>query len=226
MTVPGAVAVVLALTGATEPPVAPDGPTARRWAQDELLDPVYHQQESLLSRFLAWLGHLFTGLHGAALPPRGALLAAGAVLVVAVAVALWVAGPVRRARHTPPEAVLAASDRRTAAQLRAAAEAAAASGDFSTAVTERFRAMARDLEDRAVLDERPGRTADEVARDAGAVLTTVAADLLRAGRLFDDVVYGGRTADAADDRALRATDAAVRAARRSTRTARMVGSTP
>lgn len=223
MTVPGPLAVALVVVGATEPPVTPDGPTARRWAQEELLDPVYHQQESLLSRFLHWLGHLFSGLHGAALPPRGALLAAGAVLVVVVLAALWVAGPVRRSRRTPPEAVLGTTDRRTAAQLRAAADAAAASGDYSTAVIERFRAVARDLEDRAVLDERPGRTADEVARDAGAVLSTVSTDLLRAGRLFDDVVYGGRTARAADDEQLRATDAAVRAARRSARTPVTVG---
>ncbi|CAL8972229.1 MAG: hypothetical protein BGO38_13085 [Cellulomonas sp. 73-145] len=214
MTGARAVAVVAALVGAAEPPVRPDGPTAQRWAREELLDPVYHQQQSLLSRFLSWLGHLFSGMHGAALPPRGALLAAAVGLAVLVVAGLWVTGPVRRSRRTRPEAVLAAADGRTAAELRAAADAAAVAGDFSTAVAERFRSLARGLEERAVLDERPGRTADEVARDAGEVLSAVATDLLRAGRLFDDVVYGGRTARRADDDELRATDDAVRAARR------------
>ena len=207
-------AAVATLVTATEPPVRPDGPTARRWAQDELLDPVYHQQESLLSRLLTWLRHLFDGLHGAALPPRGALLVAAGVVVLVVLLALWVAGPVRRSRRSRTEPVLVSTDRRTPQQLRAAADAAAAVGDFSTAVAERFRAVVRDLEDRAVLDERPGRTADEAARDAGRLLPSVATDLLRAGRLFDDVLYGGRVAGRADDDTLRATDTAVRAARR------------
>ena len=207
-------AAVSTLVTAAEPPVRPDGPTARRWAQDELLDPVYHQQESLLSRLLTWLRHLFDGLHGAALPPRGALLLAAGVVLLVVVVALWVAGPVRRSRRTRSEPVLVQTDRRTAQQLRAAADAAAAVGDFSTAVAERFRAVVRDLEDRAVLDERPGRTADEAARDAGRLLPEVAPGLVRAGRLFDDVLYGGRVAGRADDDTLRAIDEAVRTARR------------
>ena len=209
-----ALAAVAALVTAAEPPVRPDGPTARRWAQEELLNPVYHQQESLLTRLLTWLRHLFDGLHGVALPPRGALLVAAGVVLLVVLVALWVAGPVRRSRRTRSDPVLVPTDRRTAQQLRAAADAAAAVGDFSTAVAERFRAVVRDLEDRAVLDERPGRTADEAARDAGRLLPEVATDLLRAGRLFDDVLYGGRVASRADDDGLRATDEAVRAARR------------
>lgn len=215
MTGSGAVLLGSALRAAAEPPVRPDGPTARRWAAQELLDPVYHQQESLLSRVLHWLERLFSGLHGGVLPPRGALLVAAAVVAVTLVVAFWVTGPVRRSRRTRPDAVLAAADRRTAAQLRAAADAAAAAGDLSTAVAERFRAVVRDLEDRAVLDERPGRTADEVAHDAGEVLTGVAAELARAGRLFDDVVYGGRAATRADDEQMRATDDQARSVRRS-----------
>ena len=214
MTVLPTVALGATLAGATEPPVRPDGPTAQRWATEELLDPVYHQQQSLLNRLLTWLGHLFSGLHGAALPPRGALLVAAGVLVVVLVVALWITGPVRRARRSRPDAVLAAADGRTSAELRAAADAAAAAGDFSAAVAERFRALARSLEERAMLDERPGRTADEVARDAGEVLTTVAVALVRAGRLFDDVVYGGRAGRRSDDDEMRAADDAVRAARR------------
>jgi hypothetical protein len=110
--------------------------------------------------------------------------------------------------------VLGHDDRRTAAQLRSAADAAAAGGDYSLAVAERFRAIVRDLEERAVLDERPGRTALEVSAEAGRVLLTAARALADGAELFDDVVYGQRPATAADDAAMRAADQQVRAARR------------
>ena len=52
--------------------------------------------------------------------------------------------------------------------------------------------MARSLEERVVLDPRPGRTADEVAREAGVRLPGAAEALSDAARAFDDVTYGGR----------------------------------
>jgi len=73
--------------------------------------------------------------------------------------------------------------------------------------------VVRDLEERGLLDERPGRTAHEAARLAGAALPSVAELLARGGDLFDDVVYGDRDATADDDATMRALDAAVRAAR-------------
>ncbi len=60
-----------------------------------------------------------------------------------------------------------------------------------------MRALVRALEDRAVLDPRPGRTADEAATEAGRSLPAHASRLRAAARVFDDVTYGGRTADAA-----------------------------
>ena len=84
----------------------------------------------------------------------------------------------------------------TAAEHRALADAAAAEGRWADAVRERLRAVVRDLEARGVLDPRPGRTAGEVARDAGAAVPGVADDLRRAAVVFDEVWYGGRTADA------------------------------
>jgi hypothetical protein len=102
---------------------------------------------------------------------------------------------------------------RSAAEHRAAADAAAAQGDWAEAVRERLRAVVRDLEERGLLDVRPGRTADEAAVLGGQVLPDVAADLRTAARVFDDVWYGGRTATADSDAQLRAVDDAVRAAR-------------
>ena len=57
-----------------------------------------------------------------------------------------------------------------------------------------MRAIVRSLEERALLDPRPGRTADEAAAEAGRALPAHADRLRAAARDFDDVTYGGRTA--------------------------------
>lgn len=196
-------------------PVGPDAPTARRWVLEELADPAYSRDESLLDRFVGWVTEQLGGLQGVGLPPLGALAVVVGVAVVVVLLALWIAGPVRGRVTTRrrAQAVLAADDRRSADDLRAAADAAAAAGDWPTAVADRFRAVVRGLEERGVLDERPGRTAHEAAGLAGRALPAVADALARGGDRFDDVVYGHRTATPDDDARLRALDDAVRSAR-------------
>src|SRR5690606_30430874 len=54
----------------------------------------------------------------------------------------------------------------------------------------RLRAVARDLEERAILDPMPGRTAAELAADAGRELPGLADELAAGARLFEDVTYG------------------------------------
>lgn len=85
---------------------------------------------------------------------------------------------------------------RSAADHRTAADAHAAAGRWTEAVQERMRAVVRALEERTLLDPRPGRTADEAAAEAALSLPEHAAGLHAAARTFDDVTYGGRTADA------------------------------
>lgn len=189
-------------------PVVPDGDEARRWIERELAEPIYHQRPSLLQVFLDWLRELFSGAPGLPISGTGALVVVVAVLVVVTLVAFWVAGPVRRSRRSrgADRSVLDGDDRRTAEQLRTAADAAAARGDWSTAVTERFRAVVRSLEERAVLDERPGVTAHEAVEAAALRMPELVADLRAAGRLFDDVAYGDVPAREPDDAALRMLD--------------------
>lgn len=207
-------AVAGAAGALAEVPVVPDGDQARQWLERELADPVYHQGPSLLQRLLDWLGELFAGADGIPLGNLGTVLVVVAALGVLVLIAFLVTGPVRRGRRRGQAgAVLDTDDRRSAADLRAAADAAAARGDWSAAVPDRFRAVVRSLEERAVLDERPGRTAHEAVEAAGLRFPAHAADLRVAGALFDDVVYGHRAPRAADDAALRELDARVAAAR-------------
>ena len=91
-----------------------------------------------------------------------------------------------RAALAPSAARTAASWRTTTpgppTQIRAAADAAAAAGDWALAVLERFRAIVRGLEERTVLDERAARTAHEAALAAAARLPALAAELVAAGR--------------------------------------------
>lgn len=197
----------------TEVPVDPDAETARRWAEQELADPIYHHGETLLEVVLRWIREQLAVAQNAlsAMDGRSAALVLGSVVIVGVVVTLLVVGPVRRSRRSQRSSVeVFVDDNRTAAELRRSADALAAAGRWSEAVLDRFRAILRSLEERAVVDERPGRTAHEAAVQAAEVLPPRAADLHRASRLFDDVCYGDVEAGRDDDAWLRQVDDAVR----------------
>ncbi|MCA5894642.1 DUF4129 domain-containing protein [Isoptericola sp. NEAU-Y5] len=212
----GLPATALAAAGGLLPaavPVDPDRATARRWLLEELSKPEYQEDPSLLMRFLEWFAGLFDDLP--ALDSGRVWLAVVLVVVVLVIVLIaWrVAGPIRLSRRARPSVAVLEDDSRTAAELRASADAAAARGDWSTAMLDRFRALVRSLEERVVLDERPGRTAQEAAAAAADRLPDVAAQLHRAAALFDDVCYGTLPARAEDDTTMRELDTRVAALR-------------
>ena len=210
--VPGTLHRVLA-----DVPVDPDAETARRWAESELADPIYHEQrESLLTKAIRWVLEQLTkvGDRASGLDLRTTTLVVVGALVLAAIVVLVVAGPGRRARRAGRgSTAVFVDDVRSADELRASADAFAARGAGAEAVLDRFRAVLRSLEDRALLDPRPGRTAHEAAADGGRRLPACADDLRRAGLLFDDVCYGDAAASADDDAWLREVDLRVAAAR-------------
>lgn len=172
---------------------------AREAAERELTKPMYHENDPNLlqrglDRFWEWVGDLFDSASGAA--PGGPLgLAVVALIVIALVAALWWRlGTPHRTPTTGGDALF--GDRpRSAAEHRASAEEHAAAGRWNHAVQERMRAIVRSLEERALLDPRPGRTADEAAAEASRPMPGHAAELRSAARAFDDVTYGGRTAD-------------------------------
>lgn len=189
---------------------------ARRAAEEELSKGIYHEGdpgpiERLFDAVLEWVGELL-GRVAVTTPGGGLGLVVLLVLVVAVAgVVIWRTGPVRRGFRVDAAAVELSGDL-DAAEHRRRADAHAAQGRFAEAVRERMRAIVRELETRGVLVPRPGRTADEVAREAGALVPAVAADLRAAAGVFDEVWYGGRPATPEADALVRQAEERIRRA--------------
>ncbi len=170
-----------------------DRDAAHDAAQRELSKPIY-PRPSLTDRLLGWLDELVFKLmtEGASLPGGWFTLSVLFLLVVvAVVVAVRVAMRTMRTNRGG-DATLFGANELTSAQHRAAAEQAAALGVWAAAIRHRLRAVARHLEETGVLNPVPGRTATELARDAGAAISGLDTELRRAAEAFNDVTYGER----------------------------------
>jgi len=166
---------------------------AQRLAKEELSKAIYHQQPSVMSSIGRAIRSFINSIFGhvGQLTPGGpwTVVALVALVAVMVVLALRIGPLARTARRAAP--VRDPSSRPlTAAQLRGAATARAAEGDYSTAILQRLRAIAASCEERHVLAPDAGRTADELATQAGALFPGHAARLAEAARLFDKVLYG------------------------------------
>lgn len=119
------------------------------------------------------------------------------IVALVVAAAVWwrLGAPRRTARSTGT--LFDDGGPRTADQHRAEARRYADAGQWTEAVREQMRAVVRALEERTLLDPRPGRTADEAAAEAGRSLPEHAAALAGAARAFDAIAYGDAPADRA-----------------------------
>ncbi|OBK72828.1 DUF4129 domain-containing protein [Mycobacterium sp. 1274761.0] len=175
------------------PAIDVDRDTAHEAAQRELAKPIY-PRSSLTERLGDWLDDLLYRIaqEGSSLPGGWFTIT---VLLIILAVAVVVA--VRIARRTMRtkrggELALFDSHELTAGQHRATAEQYAAQGDWAAAIRHRLRAVARQLEEDGVLNPVPGRTATELAKDAGAAVPNLADELTGAATTFNDVTYGER----------------------------------
>ncbi|HVD27937.1 MAG TPA: DUF4129 domain-containing protein [Mycobacteriales bacterium] len=189
---------------------------AAQLAREELAKQVYRdagpgQVERLVRWLLEQAGRLLDGAAGVSPAGYSGLVVVLLLVAAAVVAVRLKVGPL--GRRAAREEALFVGRTRTAAQHRAAADAHAAVGAWAEAVRERLRAVVRSLEERAVLDERAGRTADEAAADAGRALPSCAVGLRAAAVLFDEIWYGGRPAGPESYAALRDLDAQVQAAR-------------
>jgi hypothetical protein len=189
----------------------PDRDDARRLLQEELAGRQYAEAEP--NPVLEWLGEAFGGFLdwldslGGGVPAFPGWVLLVIVVVLAVVVLLVVrprtnaAGRARRAGGVLADRSLAPADHRRAAA------AAAAAGDHDAALASWFRAVVRQAEVRTVLDPRPGRTATEAAHALAAAFPAEHDPLHRAAAWFNAVVFGDRSATAAQADSVRVLDA-------------------
>jgi hypothetical protein len=169
---------------------------ARDWLEQELQGSDY--QSSWLDSVIGWISDKVRAL----LEGADNLADSGVSLVVTVLVALaviallvWILPKVRR------EPVVAHEDRAVLEDLtitprlyRDRAAQAFKDGRYDEAVLDGFRAIAKDMSDRTLLDDAPGRTAHEVSLALASPFPGHAERLARAADVFDSVRYGHRRA--------------------------------
>lgn len=198
-------------------PVDPDADEARRWVLDELSDPRYEAAkptwfDQLSAAFLDWLTSLGGETTGG---PSGLLLAIVVIIIVAALVAAFLifGVPALNRRSAVAGALFGQDDERSAAAMRQAAADAASRSDWSLAIQESFRAIARGLAERTILATSPGTTARGFSARAAAVFPPLAEGLAAAAGSFDGVRYLGRPGTETEFRAVARLEAELRNAR-------------
>jgi hypothetical protein len=188
------------------------GDAARRAAEQELRKAEYHRDDpGLIDRLLTWLGKRLDFLTSGS--PGGSatlilLVLLAAVVIFAIARASSSRG-LARAEKADSDLLASSSE----IDHQRAAEQFAAGGNYAEALREWLRAAVQTAENRGVIDPRPGRTADEFAREAGMLMPTAAELITRAATTFDLVWFGGQPAGAAEAADGRAAALALRGAR-------------
>ncbi len=173
------------------PTIDIDSDAAHEAAQRELQKPIY-PRPSLTERLVEWINELIYRLAsaGSSLPGGWFTLSILLILlVIAIVVAIRIARRTMRTNRGSGYALFGEHEL-SAAEHRTTAEQYAAERNWAAAIRHRLRAVARELEDTGVLDAIPGRTATELARDAGKALPSLAAELSQAAGSFNDVTYG------------------------------------
>jgi hypothetical protein len=173
------------------------GPIARvpaqRLARDEMSRAIYHQTSitQVVSHAIGtFLRRIFQDAGGVTPGGWWTMVALAALVAAVVAVVIARIGPLAGSALVPAPVRDPGSRPLTARQLRDAAAASAAEGDYSTAILQRLRAIAAGCEERGVLVPNAGRTADELAAQAGARFPGHGGELTAAARLFDQIRYG------------------------------------
>jgi hypothetical protein len=181
------------------PPLTPTVDGAREQLQNELSKPPYQAArptlfDDLWNAIVKWFDSLAspgTGVGGLS-GPALILIIVGIVILAALVVGFILFGLPRLNRQSVASGSLfGEEDERDSAALRRAADAAAASGDYSSAIEEAYRAIARGLEERGVVSTFPGTTAHGFSALAAVPFPSAGAALESAADLFDGVRYLG-----------------------------------
>lgn len=198
-------------------PVDPTAPVAQQWLIDELSKPVYQAAKPTLFDRVAkaigdWLNSFQLGtVQG---PPAFGIGVIIVIVLAGIVVAFLIFGvPRLNRRSTVAGSLFGEDDARDSARIRQDAEAAARTGDYSTAVVEMFRAIARGLAERTIVTTSPGTTAHDFAGRAGVAFPPLTNRLADSAVAFDDVRYLGRPGTAEQFATITALERDLRSAR-------------
>jgi hypothetical protein len=177
-------------------PLEPDGEEARDWLIGELAKPPYQAARPTLFDTVAqairdWFVELFTSGDGS-VPDIVPVLIVIVLIAVLGAAFLLFGLPRLNRRGTPLGTLFGEDDPRSADALRQSAAAAATRGDFTLAIEDLYRSLARGLAERTVVRSTPGTTARDFARRAGDAFPAHAVALSDGAMAFDGVRYLGR----------------------------------
>ena len=184
-----------------------DRDAAHDAAQQELSKAIY-PKATLRERITEWIDDLLYKLmvEGSSVPGGWLTIAILlTILGVAVVVAIRIARNTMRTKRRGDYPLFGAAEL-SAAEHRATAQRCAAQCDWAAAIRHRLRAIARQLEEDGVLTAVPGRTANELARDAAHLRPDLASDLNTAATSFNDVTYGKRPGTEAEYRQIAGVD--------------------
>lgn len=177
-----------------------DRDTGREWVERELSKSEYSENDlTPLEQIGRWLEGVWESLLGAALRGNSPWLLLLVVIIVAGIIALIV-WRVRRVGLRRTRVPLAAFDPVVAVPepepWRRSAAAAAAAGDFRTAVVDQARAIFALLSLKQIVSLDSSSTASELARTAGADLPEHAAELRWVAEVFNELLFGEASDDA------------------------------
>lgn len=204
------------------PPLEPDPEEARKLLRRELSKSEYSSDGNPITDFLRWLARLFAtpATHTPGSPTIGFWISIGIGALALCAIAAIVIIVMLRKTRLPvrdaarqPGTLFGENDERSADEIRRSASAALRAGDFALATIEGYRALARSLSERTLVELSPGTTAYRCASDASQVFPDRASDLLAAAREFDRVRYLGKDASEAGARSIGELDARLQKSR-------------
>ena len=165
-----------------------DRDAAHDASQRELSKPIY-PKESIEQRFSDWLDDFIYRLavKGSSIPGGWLTIAVlVTLLTVGVVIAVRVARRTMRTNRGADYRLFGVAEL-SADEHRDNAERFAAEGNWAAAIRHRLQAVARRLEQSGVLSPLPGRTANELARDAGQSVPELRTDLASAATSFNVV---------------------------------------
>ncbi len=174
-------------------PVDPDAPEAQQWLRDELAKAPYQAAkptwfDRVSKAFLDWINSL-TAPTGDGFGNWIPVILTLVVIAVLVTAFLIFGMPRLNQRSQLPAELFGEDDRRSADDMRRAAAVAALGKDWSLAIEEAFRALARGLSERTILVVMPGTTAHDFAVRAADAFPAENTRLSEAAEVFDQVRY-------------------------------------